>query len=179
MTARAATALVIDDESMVRQLVRRMLEPEVCRVLEAGDGETGLRLIERTGEGIDVVLTDLLMPGLDGYDVVDVLSVYRPDLPVACMSGFANHLSVGRHLAVPFIPKPFSIEGLRGLVAPLVARAAALRAQAHLERERAADQRGIAAGFRGAARSLREEAVDLVTVAHELRRARARPRAPR
>jgi len=177
VTAGPATALVIDDESLVRRLVRRMLEPEVCRVLEAGDGEAGLRLIERTGDTIDVVLTDLLMPGLDGYDVVEVLATYRPDLPVACMSGFVSHTSVGRQLAVPFIPKPFSAEGLRALLAPLLARAQALRWQPRL-RERAADQRGVAVGLRGAARGIREP-VDLVAVAHELRRTRAGPRPPR
>ena len=48
MSTAPATALIIDDEGMVRRLVRRMLEPEVCKVVEAGDGEAGLRLIERS-----------------------------------------------------------------------------------------------------------------------------------
>ena len=99
-------------------------------MLEAGDGEAGLRLIEQNGERIDVVLTDLLMPGIDGYDVVDVLAAYRPDLPVACMSGFASHTSVGRTLVAPFIPKPFNAESLRGLLQPLIVRARELRERA-------------------------------------------------
>jgi hypothetical protein len=94
------------------------------------------------------------------------------------MSGFANHTSVGRQLVVPFIPKPFSVEGLRELLAPLFARARALRWPSGL-RERAADQRGVAVGLRGAARDIREEPVDLVAVAHELRRTRAGARPPR
>ncbi len=56
------TALVIDDEAQVRRVVHRMLEPEVCRVLEAPDAETGLRLIEREDPRVDVVLTDWIMP---------------------------------------------------------------------------------------------------------------------
>ena len=62
----AATALVVDDESMVRHLVRRILEPEVCGVVEVDDGETALRLIQRRADSIDVVVTDLVMPGIDG-----------------------------------------------------------------------------------------------------------------
>ena len=61
----AATALVVDDESMVRHLVRRILEPEVCGVVEVDDGETALRLIQRRADSIDVVVTDLVMPGID------------------------------------------------------------------------------------------------------------------
>jgi DNA-binding NtrC family response regulator len=155
-------ALVIDDEIMVRRLVRRMLEPEVCRVVEAGDGEAGLRLIERH-DGISVVLTDLLMPGIDGYDVVEVLTVHRPELALACMSGFASHTSVGRRLLVPFIPKPFDAESLRALLLPLLARSPGVRT--------------------GVPRSHSNEdddgAPDLVAAAHALRRQRAVDRAPR
>ena len=85
MSAAPATALVVDDESMVRILVRRMLEPEVCDVVEAEDGESALRLIERGQPAIDVVLTDLVMPGIDGFDLVTVLARHRPDcLSSAC-----------------------------------------------------------------------------------------------
>jgi CheY-like chemotaxis protein len=96
VTAEPATALVIDDESLVRRLVRRMLEPEVCRVLEAGDGEAGLRLIERTGDTIDVVLTDLLMAGIDGYDVVEVLATTGRTSPWhACRASRTTRPSAG------------------------------------------------------------------------------------
>jgi DNA-binding NtrC family response regulator len=179
LSAEPATALVIDDESMVRRLVRRMLEPEICRVIEAGDGEAGLRLIERDGHTITVVLTDLLMPGIDGYDVVEVLAMYRPDLPVACMSGFASHTSVGRRVAAPFLPKPFGVESLHGLLLPLLAQAPALREQARIQGARAADQRAIAMDLLRAVRSAHAEAIDLVAAAHELRRSRARPTPPR
>src|SRR5438046_2355415 len=54
------TALVIDDEPGVRRLVHRILEPEVCRVIEAASGEEGLRLIQAGSPAIDIVLTDLV-----------------------------------------------------------------------------------------------------------------------
>ncbi len=68
---------------MVRALVRRMLEPDVCGVVEAEDGESALRLIERGQPAIDVVLTDLVMPGIDGFDIITVLARHRPGLPVS------------------------------------------------------------------------------------------------
>jgi len=61
-----ATTLVVDDEPMVRQLVRRILEAEVCRVVDAEDGEQALRLIQDRRETTNVVVTDLAMPGIDG-----------------------------------------------------------------------------------------------------------------
>jgi len=74
------TALVIDDEAPIRRLLRRMLESGECEVLEAEDAETGLSLIQRGTPVVDIVLTDWVMPGLDGHDVVEVLDRYRPGL---------------------------------------------------------------------------------------------------
>jgi two-component system, cell cycle sensor histidine kinase and response regulator CckA len=120
-----ATVLVVDDESMVRTLVRRMLELGMYSVVEAEDGESALRLIERGQPAIDVVLTDLVMPGIDGFDIVTVLARHRPDLPVVCMSGFAS-VSTSQ-LTVPFIPKPFSLEVLRETLVRVLARSRELR----------------------------------------------------
>jgi two-component system, OmpR family, phosphate regulon sensor histidine kinase PhoR len=168
-----ATTLVIDDEAVVRHLVRRMLEPDVCRVVEASDGETGLRLIEQSGGGIDAVLTDLLMPGIDGYDVVEVLTSHRPELPVACMSGFTSHASAGRRILVPYIAKPFGIDGLRDAVASLLNRSRALRESARADRSRAAEERAISRALCRRGEAARAEAIDLVAAALELRRQRA------
>jgi two-component system, cell cycle sensor histidine kinase and response regulator CckA len=115
-----ATVLVVDDESMVRTLVRRMLEPGVYSVVEAEDGESALRLIERGQPAIDVVLTDLVMPGIDGFDIVAVLARHCPDLPVICMSGFASALT--SQLTIPFLPKPFSLEVLHATLESVLAR---------------------------------------------------------
>jgi DNA-binding NtrC family response regulator len=135
-----------------------MLEPEVCRVVEAEDGETALRLIERCRGAIDVVLTDLLMPGIDGFDVVQVLASHHPDLPVICMSGFANQALAGRRLDVPFVAKPFTVEVLRGTLDPLLERGRNARGTAQAER-------------RSEAKSL-ETSANLVAKALELHRRR-------
>jgi DNA-binding NtrC family response regulator len=170
-----ATALVIDDEAMVRELVRRVLEPKICQVVEAPDGETGLRLLERSRDGIDVVLTDLLMPGIDGYDVVEVLTAHCPHLPVVCMSGFANHSALERRLVVPFLPKPFDAETLRGTLEPLLERSRTTRRSARADNLRAADERAISQALQRRAAAAHAEALDLVAAAYELKRRRAEP----
>ncbi len=156
MSMDPATVLVVDDESMVRTLVRRMLEPGIWNVVEAEDGESALRLIERGQPAIDVVLTDLVMPGIDGFDMITVLGRHRPDLPVVCMSGFAT-VSASK-LSVPFIPKPFSLEGLSATLEQVLARSRELRQVAADGRRRAST-----------------DALDLVAAALELQRQRAEP----
>jgi two-component system cell cycle sensor histidine kinase/response regulator CckA len=121
MRPTTTITLVVDDESVVRQLVRRILEPAVCRVMEAADEETALRLIERGRPAVDLVLTDLRMPGIDGLELMEVLAAHRPGLPVVCMSGFAT-VSAGPRPEVPFVAKPFTAESLRKTVEPLLAR---------------------------------------------------------
>ena len=169
----AATTLVIDDEPMVRKLVRRILEPEVCGVVDVGDGETGLELIQRRRGSIDVVLTDLSMPGIDGVDLVDVLTEHHPDLPVACMSAYVDQYNVECRLSVPLLSKPFSTDGLRGLIVPLIERSRQFRAGAHEQRERAG-----AAGTENEALGARTQmgvarAVDLIAIARALHSSRA------
>ena len=65
---RRPTVLVIDDERLVRQVVRRALEPDIAVVLEAVDGEEGLSLLDRDQTSIDLVVTDFKMPKIDGGD---------------------------------------------------------------------------------------------------------------
>jgi DNA-binding NtrC family response regulator len=172
MTA-TATTLVVDDESMVRMLVRRMLEPEVCAVVEAEDGESALRLIQQGRPKIDVVLTDLVMPGIDGFDIVTVLSRHCPDLPVVCMSGFAA-VSPDQ-LAVPFVAKPFSLESLRAALDPVLARRRELRQAAETGRVRAGAERAASERIRRVSGATRAGALDLVAAALELRQQRAEP----
>jgi CheY-like chemotaxis protein len=174
----AATALVVDDEPMVRHLVRRILEPEVCGVVEVEDGEKALRLIERARESIDVVLTDLAMPGIDGFDVVDVLSRHLPDLPVLCMSGYVSPATATGRLDVPFLQKPFTAEALCDAVLPLIERGQAVRALARAEKQRAPDERAASGLLRRGSQENLIAAVDLVAAARALRASRANPAPP-
>ena len=137
-------ALVIDDEVPLRELVSRMLEPEVCRVLHASDAEGGLRAIELGDPRVDVVLTDFVMPGLDGLDVVEVLAEYRPTVPVAIVSAHAGSIyQVQRRLGgqLRVLQKPFSEDAVRSLTVGLIAEARALRQQAEDQHAYAGDGR--------------------------------------
>ena len=169
----AATALVVDDESMVRHLVRRILEPERCGVVEVDDGETALRLIQRRGDSIDVVVTDLVMPGIDGFDVVEVLTRHHPRLPVLCMSGFVSQLNADRHVPVPLIHKPFTAGVLREAVVRLLERSRALRATARRQLQRVSGELAASEALLARSEKARARVVDLVAEARALRAARA------
>ena len=119
------TVLVIDDDAPIRRLIQRMLEPNVCQVVEAQDAEAGLRLIERADPPIDVVLTDWIMSGLHGLDVVEVLQVHCPSLPVAVISAYTStiHPIVRKGESLRILEKPFTGPDLQRTVQDMIARA--------------------------------------------------------
>lgn len=169
-TADMATALVIDDEGMIRHLLHRILEPSICHVAEAASGEEGLRIIECGAPSIDIVLTDLKMPGLDGWDVIEVLAKYRPDLPVAAISGYGGTVEArAQSLGARLLPKPFTEAELSALVATLIADARVMRARAQAQRTRAAHARQSNLSVRQLHAELRVR-LDLVAAAWDLRR---------
>jgi CheY-like chemotaxis protein len=130
------TALVIDDEPGVRRLVHRILEPEVCRVIEAASGEEGLRLIQAGTPAIDIVLTDLVMPSLNGWDVIDTLAEYLPELPVLAISAYAglDHRTLAERLGTQVLAKPFDVEELQRAVSTVLADAREMRTRAAMMR---------------------------------------------
>ena len=172
----AATALVVDDEPMVRHLVRRILEPDICDVLEVEDGETALRLIQRLADSIDVVLTDLSMPGIDGLTVVEVLAQHQPTLPVLCMSGNVSQFNGPSRPAVPFIQKPFTPEVLCEAVVALIEQYRALRARTRQEGRRASGGREMSEVLRTRTEDALSLTVDLVAAARAMQAARAKAR---
>ena len=126
-TFQGPAALVIDDEPSVRRTIRNALEPRVCTVLEAADGETGLQMIDRGTPPIDVALIDLMLPNQNGLEVIDTLSHSHPELPLLCITGFgatATELleSTLRDYCVPVLLKPFRSEELAQAVRVLLER---------------------------------------------------------
>ena len=137
-----ATLLLVEDEELVRQALRRALELEGISVIEAENGEDAIRVIERDeGQLLDIVLTDLRMPVVSGSELIGaVLLDCRPALPVLAMSavvGLPPSL-----LTVPFLRKPFEPDELLPAAAPLVLSSRAMR---RLSRQpEAADPRSMA-----------------------------------
>lgn len=80
-----ARVLVIDDQEPIRRIVRTVLERAGHEVLDAGDGERGLQLLER--HSADVVLSDIFMPGMDGIQMLRQIRKQYPAVKVIVMSG--------------------------------------------------------------------------------------------
>ncbi|MEJ2256882.1 MAG: response regulator [Woeseiaceae bacterium] len=83
-----ARILVIDDEQYIRTALREVLEREGFEVRAAGDGKKGLELLET--EGADLVITDVIMPGMDGVATLEQIKQNHPDIPVIVISGGGN-----------------------------------------------------------------------------------------
>lgn len=84
------TVLVVDDEPMIRKLVTWILRRRGYEVIQAEDGEEGLESFD-AHEVIDLVLSDIVMPKLDGVGMVRALRERRPSVPVLFMSGYTGH----------------------------------------------------------------------------------------
>src|SRR5258705_825795 len=82
------TVLVVEDEPAVLTLSRRALEAQGYVVLAASDADAALRVVERHGGMIHLLLTDVVMPGLSGHELADRLTAHRPGIPVLYMSGY-------------------------------------------------------------------------------------------
>jgi DNA-binding NtrC family response regulator len=113
------TILLIDDEQSVRSIVMKILQRAKYTVLEAESGEAALEVLESHPEKIDLVVSDLYMPGLSGPDTVKALDAARPGMKVLFMSGYAAQDVVAR-TGVPggaqFLQKPFSGQELTAAV---------------------------------------------------------------
>jgi len=113
------TVLLVEDEVGVRQLARRILEGGGYRVLEAADGKAAEQLFERDGRDVNLVLTDVMMPGCDGPELIRRLQLKTPSLRVLYMSGYTAQTIASRaglDRGLPFVEKPFTSEMLLRLV---------------------------------------------------------------
>jgi two-component system cell cycle sensor histidine kinase/response regulator CckA len=109
------TILVVEDEDMLRNLISRGLKLHGYTVLEARHGAEAISLCKQHSGPIHLLLTDLLMPKIGGYDLADRLRPLRPDMKVVFMSGFAENDN-GHHeileTDIHFIQKPFRMTAL-------------------------------------------------------------------
>src|SRR5215213_2567641 len=109
----SGTVLLVEDEPMVRSVAERALTRHGYTVLTADNGEDALEVLGR-GETIDLLISDVVMPGMDGPTMVEEARKTRPDLKILCMSGYAeeqlrNSIDIEN---VNFLPKPFSVTEL-------------------------------------------------------------------
>ena len=110
--------LLVEDQATVRGAISRALSRGLLTVVEAQDAESALAILARD-RNIDLVISDMVMPGKSGADLVDEIVGQRPGMPVIIMSGYSEE-TASRHWRVPesaaFIEKPVSPSALLDLV---------------------------------------------------------------
>jgi len=105
------TVLLVEDEDVVRELVRELLEGHGYTVLEARNGEEAVRLCRGYDRRIDLLLTDVVMPKLGGRELAERVAAERPGMRILFMSGYTDVFNDGSGVLPPgggFIQKPFS-----------------------------------------------------------------------
>jgi CheY-like chemotaxis protein len=139
--------LVIDDESVILEAARRILEAEGFTVDRAADEETARRKVDE----IDyrVVLCDLMLPGVRGFELVGRIQERLPQTPVILITGFAtleNEVNGFQHGVFDFIPKPFDVAELLGVVQRGLGFADATRSGARMSSPDAWPHEALSAG---------------------------------
>lgn len=114
MPASTSTILVVEDDAIVRMLIVDVLEELEFSVLEAADAKAALAVVENSAQVIDLMMTDVGLPDMDGKQLATKVRVLRPALPILFASGYAENIDVPAGMQV--IAKPFSIDQLRDKV---------------------------------------------------------------
>jgi CheY-like chemotaxis protein len=109
------TVLLVEDEASVRQLVRETLEAGGYKLLEAEDGEVALRVASKHDGPIDILITDVVMPGMSGQELSRRLCVADPALKVLYLSGYTEDSIIHEgalEAGTAFLQKPFTLQNL-------------------------------------------------------------------
>lgn len=126
-TPSHAAVLLAEDEGLLRQLVRRMLERQGLTVVDAPDAASALERFRAPGADFDIVISDIVMPGASGVELARTVAAEHPGVAVLLVSGFVDAATLdldGLGTPCAFLPKPFSREQLLTTVQALLTRAA-------------------------------------------------------
>jgi DNA-binding NtrC family response regulator len=119
------TILVVEDNEEVRKLAVQILNMQGYRVLDTSNGEEALKICGEGKEPIHLMVTDVVMPGMNGHGLADRLKSIYPEMKTLYMSGYTDNAIV-RHgvleKGVNYIQKPFSVEGLARKVREVLER---------------------------------------------------------
>lgn len=115
----APTVLLVDDEPELRAVVAYVLTEEGCRVLEADGAEPALALL-RSGAAIDLLFTDITMPGTDGLQLAAAAKRLRPELPVLYTSAYGADVDGHRTRFGPVLEKPWRPAQLQAVLRELL-----------------------------------------------------------
>ena len=113
------TILLVEDETPVRIFAARALRNKGYTVLEADCGETAIELMHKHGHEVEVIVTDVIMPGMNGPTMIDKIIPQYPNVKVVFISGYAEDVFVnnyGSERSFNFLAKPFTLKQLAGKI---------------------------------------------------------------
>lgn len=119
------TILVVEDEAFVREIIAEILESAGFRVLKARNATEAKVAFRSCGETLQLLLTDMILPGQNGRDLAKDLRELNPELKVICISGYALNLLTQKRFVedgIFYFPKPFSAESLLRKVRQVLAK---------------------------------------------------------
>jgi PAS domain S-box-containing protein len=122
--ATGETVLVVEDEPVVRSVILEMLADQGYQTIEAADGPAGLRLL-RENKQIDLLITDVGLPGMNGRQLADLAREARPDLKILFITGYAESVAIADGFLQPgmeMITKPFDLDNLSRRIRAMVSR---------------------------------------------------------
>jgi len=102
------TVLLVEDEAMVRVLASRILRARGYKVIEAADGHEAIRIAQGSTEKIHLVMTDMIMPGMSGSEMMTVIKTIIPGVQSLYTSGYSDGAVNGLDSGAAFLPKPFT-----------------------------------------------------------------------
>ncbi len=115
----AETVLIVEDEESILNLSKEMLEMLGYKVLAVNETDQALRLAREYNGNIDLLLTDVMMPGMNGKELSDRIIAFKPGLKRLYMSGYTSDVIARQGIleeGIQFIPKPFSFTDLASKV---------------------------------------------------------------
>jgi len=113
VSSRSETVLLVEDEESLRTLTRTLLQDAGYAVLEASNGGEATEIVRRHAEPIHLLLTDMVMPGINGRALAAKITAMRPETKVVYMSGYTDFGNTGfQGSEGDFLQKPFTRQGL-------------------------------------------------------------------
>ena len=109
------TVLVVEDELPVRRFAARALGKRGYEVIEAENGDVALEILDDMALEVDLVLSDVMMPGMDGATLLREVKARRPAVKIIMISGYGENILQGildQHHGIQFLPKPFTLDEL-------------------------------------------------------------------
>jgi CheY-like chemotaxis protein len=124
------TLLIVEDEAIVRELAHRILSQRGYHVIAAGNGQEALQICRNYDEPIDLMITDVVMPGMSGRDLAEQAAPIRPDMKILFISGYPNDIIAEHGIlsdGISFLQKPFSPDSLTAKVQGILDRPAKIQ----------------------------------------------------